>query len=313
MQPAPIEDLGFGITRIDADYLQPGLVCFYLLEADGQYALVETGTGHSIARLQALLDDRGVSPEQVRYVIPTHVHLDHAGGAGYMMELFGSAELLAHPRGARHLIDPARLIAGSKAVYGETLFQELYGDVRPVPAHRVVEVADGDTFEFGGRRLQLHHTPGHADHHFCVWDESSRGWFSGDVFGISYDWFRTQGGDYAMPTTTPTQFRPEALKASLELLGSRQPDTIYLTHFGALPYTRDIQQGLMDQIDDYVVLAGNCAGDTAAMEEALVDYSQRRVEDMNPGLDMAGMREHFRHDAHLNAQGLAVWLQRQQS
>ncbi|PLW70099.1 MBL fold metallo-hydrolase [Pseudohalioglobus lutimaris] len=312
MEPAATEDLGFGITRIDADYLQPGLVCFYLLESNGEYALVETGTQHSVPRLQALMQARGIAPGQVRYVIPTHVHLDHAGGAGVMMDIFPNAELLAHPRGARHLIDPARLVQGSREVYGDEVFQQLYGDIRPVAARRVIEVADGETVQFGGRRLLLRHTPGHADHHFCIWDEVSRGWFSGDVFGISYDWFRTPGGDYSMPATTPTQFRPEALKASLVLLGAMGPVTIYLTHFGALAYTREKQQMLMRQIDDYVALARDCAGDAAVMEEALMDYSQQRVEEMNAGVEMRHMRERFRHDAHLNAQGLAVWMQRQQ-
>lgn len=313
MEPAPVEELGFGITRIDADYLQPGLVCFYLLEADGDCAVVETGTQHSVARLESVLRARGIQREQVRYVIPTHVHLDHAGGAGEMMERFPNADLLAHPRGARHLIDPARLVAGSRVVYGDELFEQLYGDIKPVAAQRVIEVADGDTVEFGGRRLLLRHTPGHADHHFCIWDEASRGWFSGDVFGVCYDWFRMPGGDYAMPSTTPTQFRPEALKASLALLGEMAPDTIYLTHYGALSYSQQKQHGLVQQIDQYVAIARACEGDARVMEEALMDYSQQLVEEMNSGADLAAMRERFRHDAHLNAQGLAAWMQRQAS
>ena len=115
MAAAATEELGFGITRIDAGYLDPGVACFYLLESDDEYAVVETGTQYSVPVLEALLDDRGIASEQVRYVIPTHVHLDHAGGAGAMMQRFPNAQLLAHPRGARHLIDPAVLVRRPRA------------------------------------------------------------------------------------------------------------------------------------------------------------------------------------------------------
>jgi glyoxylase-like metal-dependent hydrolase (beta-lactamase superfamily II) len=307
------EDLGFGITRIDAGYLKPGVVCFYLLEADGACAIVETGTQYSVASLEELLVRRDIAPEQVRYVIPTHVHLDHAGGAGLMMSRFPNAMLLAHPRGARHLADPSRLVEASRMVYGEDAFAKLYGDILPVAAERIVEVDDGDCFEFGGRRLLLRHTPGHADHHFCVWDEASRGWFSGDVFGISYAWFRTPGGDFTMPATTPSQFRPDQLQTSIELLGAQNPDRIYLTHYGELSYSREKQQALLEQIGDYQQIARDKSGDVKAIEEAIMDYSLQRVEAINSGVDMTPLREHIRHDAHLNAQGLAVWQEREQA
>lgn len=310
MEQPPTEDLGFGITRIDAQYLKPGVVCFYLLEAEGECAVVETGTGHSVPILEALLQQKEISAEQVRYVIPTHVHLDHAGGAGLMMEKFPNAQLLAHPRGARHMIDPAKLISASRQVYGDALFERLYGDIPAVDALRVVEVGDGDTVEFGGRRLLLRHAPGHADHHFCIWDETSAGWFSGDVFGVSYSWFRTPGGDFAMPATTPSQFRPQALEASLALLAGTSPKRIYLTHFGELAYSETLRESLIEQIRDYVDIARQ---DSASLEETIMDYSLGRVQAMNPGQDMSAMRETFRHDAQLNAQGLAVWLQREQA
>ncbi len=313
MAAAATEELGFGITRIDAGYLDPGVACFYLLESDDEYAVVETGTQYSVPVLEALLDDRGIASEQVRYVIPTHVHLDHAGGAGAMMQRFPNAQLLAHPRGARHLIDPAVLVRSSRAIYGAEAFARLYGEIIPVEAERVLEVADGQRVEFGGRSLLLRHTPGHADHHFCVWDEASKGWFSGDVFGVSYHWLRTAGGDFSMLSTTPTQFRPEELKASLQLLAEAKPERIFLTHYGALDYTDDKQRRLVQQVDDYLRISRDCAGEVSAMEEAIMDYSVARVADMNPGVDMTGLRERFRHDAQLNAQGLSLWMQRQQA
>ncbi|MEP5566287.1 MAG: MBL fold metallo-hydrolase [Halioglobus sp.] len=305
------EDLGFGITRIDAGYVKPGIACFYLLESAGEYAVIETGTVHSVATLEQELQSRGIDNDQVRFVIPTHVHLDHAGGAGLMMQRFEKAQLLVHPRGARHLIDPSKLVNASRQVYGDRLFDQLYGEIVPVAAHRVSEVVDNESFQFGERTLLFRDTPGHADHHFCVWDELSRGWFSGDVFGVSYDWFRTPGGDFSMPATTPSQFRPEVLKASLAILADQNPQRIYLTHFGELAFSSQLHASLVEQIDDYLLLAREHQTTPESLEQAIVDYSLQRVKVLNPDQDMAYMSEHLCHDAQLNAQGLAVWLQKE--
>ena len=299
------------MTRIDAGYVKPGMVSFYLLQCADTYAVIETGTVHSVPTLLGLLETLDVQSDQVKYVIPTHVHLDHAGGAGLMMQQFTQAQLVVHPRGSRHLIDPAKLVAASRQVYGSELFDRLYGEIVPVPAERVIAADDGLCLDLAGRQLLLRHTPGHADHHLCVWDARSRGWFSGDVFGISYQWFRTNGGDYCMPATTPSQFRPQQLKASIELLAAESPERIFLTHFGELAYTDELKQSLLAQIDNYVKMAGQYGQQVDQLEEAIMDYSLQRVAAMNTAADTADMRELFRHDARLNAQGLAVWQQRQ--
>lgn len=311
MQRAQIEDLGFGISCLDAQYLREGLACFYLVERDGELAIIETGTVHSVPLLLEVLLEKGLSPEQVRYVIPTHVHLDHAGGAGLMMDRFPSAQLLVHPRGGRHLVDPERLVSASKLVYGEELFQQLYGEIVPAPADRVVEIEDGAEFSLGQGSLLLRYTPGHADHHFCIWDELSRGWFSGDIFGISYRWFRTPGGDYVMPATTPTQFRPVDYANSLELLASRQPERIFLTHYGELRFTPAVHTMLLEQIDAYLPLAHEHRGDASSLEPAILEYSLSVISELNPGIDMSYLREDITHDARLNAQGLAAWYERE--
>ena len=152
-------ELGYGITRIDAQYLKPGVVSFYLLQSGAECAVIETGTVHSVPTLERLLADKGIAPSQVRYIIPTHVHLDHAGGAGLMMQRFPQAKLLVHPRGARHLVDPGKLVAASRQVYGDELFAQLYGEIPPVPASRVVEMADGESVSLAGRELLFRHTP----------------------------------------------------------------------------------------------------------------------------------------------------------
>ena len=310
MDESPGMQLGFGITCIDANYICPGMACFYLMEQDGECAIIETGTSHSVANLEQVMAARGLAPEQVRYVIPTHVHLDHAGGAGAMMAAFPNAQLLIHPRGARHMADPGRLVASSQQVYGEERFRELYGEILPIAQDRIRTMEDGETINLGERQLEIRHTRGHADHHFCVWDEMSKGWFSGDMFGISYPWFRFPAGDFLIPTTTPTQFNPEANLASLELLDSYQPQRVYLTHYGELAYTRKLTDALLRQLASYRNLAPHHAGDKAGLERALSDYSLGLLQEFDTSAPEAGLRKLLAFDMDLNAQGLEVWLQR---
>ena len=302
--------LGCGITCIDASYIRTGLACFYLLEHAGECAIIETGTSRSLGNLQQVMASRGLAPEQVRYVIPTHVHLDHAGGAGAMMHVFPEAQLLIHPRGARHMADPQRLVASSEDVYGKARFRELYGKITPVDPLRIRVVQDGESIDLAGRPLQVRHTRGHAEHHFCVWDEYSRGWFSGDMFGISYPWFRLPGGDFILPATTPTQFDPQAYIASLEILRSYDPQRIYLTHSGELLYTNEKIGLLQRQITAYAEMAVDHADNLPSLKQALTNYSLAVMREFDSQQTDEALLELLAFDLDLNAQGLAVWQQR---
>lgn len=302
--------LGFGITCIDAAYVQEGMACLYLIEEGAECAVVETGTCHSVPALEKLLDERGISAEQVRYIIPTHVHLDHAGGAGAMMAAFPQAQLLIHPRGARHMVDPERLIAGATEVYGEELFRTLYGLIRAVDPARIRQMQDGETVSLAGRKLEFRHTRGHAEHHFCIWDEVSRGWFSGDMFGVSYPWCRLSGGDFVMPSTTPSQFDPEAYRASLELLNGYAPQRMYLTHYGELTYSLEKAHFLAQQIDAYCAFATTDVGDDPSLQQCLTDYSMNYLRQLGAQGDEAELRARLAFDMQLNAQGLHVWKKR---
>ena len=310
MQVPDSQDLGFGVTRIDAGYIRPGVACFYLLESAGDFAVIDTGTSLSFPCLKQLMSERGLSREQMRYVIPTHVHLDHAGGAGTMMAAFPEAELLIHPRGAPHVADPERLVASSKQVYGESEFQRLYGEITPVDSSRIRDMEDGSSVSLGGRKLEFRHTRGHANHHFCVWDEVSRGWFSGDMFGISYPWFRFPDGDYLLPAATPTQFDPQAYLKSLRLLAGYEPQRCYLTHYGELAFTTGKAHLLEQQVKEYAELASRCGPDKEALETALTDYSLGLMQEMHPILSEEALRQMLAFDMDLNAQGLAFWLEK---
>ena len=307
----PWLDLDFGVTCIDAGYIEPGIACFYLVGREGEYAVIETGTSHSLSSLEQCLAEKRIAEEQVRYVIPTHVHLDHAGGAGTIMARFPAARLLVHPRGARHLIDPTRLVASSIEVYGEQAFHRMYGDITPIAVERVREMGDGDKVMLGDSVLEFRHTRGHADHHFCVWDETSRGWFSGDMFGISYTFLRLASGNFVLPATTPTQFDPALFVESVELLERYHPQRMYLTHYGELPYDNSARQLLLDQVAAYRDLAPAYAGDHEAMRSAVLQHTLDALQPLTVDGDVDVYRDRLAMDAELNAQGLAIWLQKQ--
>jgi len=156
----------------------------------------------------------GLSPANVAYVFLTHVHLDHAGGAGAMMQAFPEARLVVHPRGARHMADPTKLFAAVQAVYGAEEAYHLYGDLLPVAADRILEAGDGFSFNLGNRTLVCLDTPGHARHHLCLLDTRSGCLFTGDIFGLSFRELDVGRRPSVIPTTTPTQFEPEAMHQS---------------------------------------------------------------------------------------------------
>ncbi|MBI3570067.1 MAG: MBL fold metallo-hydrolase [Gammaproteobacteria bacterium] len=308
-------DYEHGINVIDAHHHRPKLAAFYLIVEGNQAAFVDTGTSHSIPDAIEVLARKRLTPEQVAYVIPTHVHLDHAGGAGMMMRRFPKAKLIAHPRGARHLIDPAKLIAGVAEVYGAAAVARDYGEIVPVDAARVIEAPDGFTLDLNGRRLLFLDTPGHARHHFCVVDEQSRGIFTGDTFGLSYRELDTDNGEFVFPTTTPVQFDPEALHASINRLVELKPKLLYLTHFGRISGVERAARQMHDLIDAFANMARGLRS-TGTERHARLIQGQReilwprlRAHGCRLGADQLGLLLDM--DLELNAQGLGVWLDRE--
>ncbi len=305
-------DLPEQISCIDTLYQRPGLAACYLIDSAGEAAIIDTGTAHTAPLLMQLLAAKGIQPAQVRYIIPTHVHLDHAGGAGQLIQLLPEAELVIHPFGARHMIDPAKLIAGATSVYGEARFNALYGSLLPVPSERVVEAPDGLTLDLGKRKLHCLDTPGHARHHICIHDNQSNGFFSGDTFGLSYREFDTQNGPFVLPTSTPVQFDPDAWHTTLKRLADFQPARIYLTHFGMVEYTRKLAADLYQAIDDFVSIAelADAADRTAQIRQDLFDWSVKKLAGHGCRQSPAQIEALLGMDLDLNAQGLEIWLDR---
>jgi len=331
MKTNSMEYLGNGIYCIDARYIRYGVACCYLMVEGGEVAIIETGTAYTADGIGEALESLGFCADAVRYIIPTHVHLDHAGGAGVLMQRYPTAQLVIHPRGARHMIDPTQLIAGSKAVYGEKKFAQFYGKLIPVPEGRVLTVEDGEKLNLNGRVLEFRHTPGHAEHHFCIWDSLSQGWFSGDTFGISYQSMcgsdgcgSMDGGGgsgdessdrFIIPTTSPVQFDPDKLLASIDLMMGYKPDKFYLTHYSVLEQPNKQAELLRVQIEDYRQIAQSLSAEPEREKkifEAVKEMTLARITSFQPTLDVTMMAEVLNMDFELNAQGLNVWLCRQE-
>ncbi len=308
-------DYEHGITAIDSGFERAMLDAVHLVVEGGRAALIDTASNASLPRVLSALAAKGLSPEHVDWVLLTHVHLDHAGGAGLYLQHFPNARLTVHPRGARHMTDPTRLVAGTVAVYGADEARRMYGDIVPVAAERVVETPDGASVSLNGRRFEFLDTPGHARHHVCIVDERSGHVFAGDTFGLSYRELDVDGRPVVFPSTTPVQFDPPALHASIDRLLARRPDAVYVTHFGQV---RDVQrcgEDLHRLIDAHAALGLACERDGAGGEqrssrlrdgvrEIVLDEAQRR----RWPLERDELLALFDLDIRLNAAGLEAWL-----
>ena len=311
--PAWLHPLGGGVHAVDTGFERDRFDAAYLIVEGGRAAYIDTGTVPTLPRVLGALDALGLPRDAVDWVIPTHVHLDHAGAAGALMAVLPRARLVVHPRGARHMIDPQALYAAALAVYGQATMDRAYGRLLPIAADRVDCSDDGSVVELAGRPLRFADTPGHARHHHCIWDEATRGWFCGDTFGLSYREFDTEAGPWILPTSTPSQFDPEALKASVERLLKQQPACMYLTHFGKVGDVPRLGRDLLRLVDGIVEVAQSSrqASDRhQALRQglfALFDSDLRGHGCRLPQDEVARLLE---LDVELDAQGLAVWLDR---
>lgn len=304
-----------GITTIDAGYVRPGFASVHVLERSGRVAIIDTGTSFSVPLVMKALEELGLQANAVDLLFLTHVHLDHAGGAGQLLERLPGARVLVHPRGAAHLIDPTRLESATMAVYGEHAFRQLYGALAPIPEPRVHRTQDGERLRLGSSDLVVFHTPGHALHHQVLFDPSARAVFAGDTFGVAYPELATAAGAFIVPTTTPTQFDPEQLLASIRRIDELDVDSVYLTHFGRVTNVDSLASALREQVEHFVTVARTHAHDDArhdAIRSALRDYVVARAEAHGVTNAKARIAEVLGPDLELNTQGLVAWLSRVQ-
>jgi len=309
---AYVTDFGQGIYAIDSGFGRPFLDAVHVVVHAGHAALVDAAVNASVPRVLDALASLGIARACVDYLLLTHVHLDHAGGAGLLMRALPNARLTVHPRGARHMIDPEKLTIATHAVYGEAKARAMYGDILPVPRERVIETPDGTTLSLAGRELLFLDTPGHARHHVCIRDELGGHFFTGDTFGFVFRELDADGRRHAFPTLTPSQFDPAALHRSIDRIMSYAPPAVYVTHFGQATDTPRLAADLHRLIDAHVAVALAAKDAGAARKRLLMDGIARIVADEaeRQGWPLRGQAalEFFAADVELNAQGLEAWL-----
>ena len=296
-----------GVYTIDSGYLRPGFDAIHLIEDGGEVALVDTGTKDSVPRVLAALDQLGLERRQVSHVILTHIHLDHAGGAGLLMQELPEAICLVDPRGERHMLDPSKLEAGARAVYGDAVFDEHYGSLVPVPSERLRSVADGETLMLGRRRLAFHHTEGHAKHHISIQDAAHGAVFAGDSFGVSYPALDTDSGPFVFPTTTPVHFDPDAAHESVDRIAAMATEAVYLTHYSRRESVSMMAEQLHRDLDSFAAITDAMSGDEQAIADEMRRYLEARMDAHGVPGDIHLRETWVALDVKLNAQGLAHW------
>ena len=299
-----------GITAVDTEYVRPQMDASHIVTAGSRAAIVDTGPNTAVPLILAALGELGVERDAVEYLFLTHVHLDHAGGAGALMQALPRATAVLHPRGAPHMIDPGMLIAGTRAVYGEEAYARLYGEILPIARERIAIAQDGQRFDLGERTFECVHTPGHALHHQAIVDHGAVSIFTGDTFGLSYREFDTAQGPWIMPTTTPTQFDPAQLKASIVRLMQFRPRRLYLTHFSEVGQCARLANDMYEAIDDFVRMARGAGLDEARLRFELRDWAHAGLRDHGCTMSIDAIDSILNKDYELNAAGLAVWLKR---
>ncbi len=303
-----------GIFAIDAEYLYPGHAAVHLIRHNGRAAFVDTGTRYSVPYLLAALETLGIARSAVDYVFLTHIHLDHAGGAGTLVRQLPNARVILHPRGVPHMIDPGKVTAASIAVYGEDEFRSLYGEIEPIPVERITAAPDGYQCDLAGRHFELIHTPGHALHHYAIVDGAHSSIFAGDTFGISYRELDTDQGPFILPTTSPSQFDPDQLIASVNRVLGYAPQSVYLMHYSRVADVPRLGEMLKMQIGELVRMTRAHASSPDPFQSIRAEMLQlwfMLLQRQGSTLSQSEVAEHLKTDLDLNTQGLLIWLERE--
>ena len=308
-----VTDYGQGIYAIDSGFGRRRVNAVHLIVEDGRAALIDSANNRSVPLVMAALQSLGITAAQVDYVILSHIHLDHAGGASQLLARLPEAKLVVHPNGVRHMCDPQRLIESTKAIYGENAARQRYGEILPVARERILAAQHEQTLSLAGRELRLLDTPGHARHHIAIRDGRSGHIFAGDTFGLSYRELDRDGRCFAFPATTPEQFDPAALHRSIDLLAGLRPEAIYLTHFSQVRDIPRLARDLHRLIDAHAELALReraGAGRHDRLKAGVAEILRGEAASQGWAMDGEALLELMAMDIELNAQGLGCWLEK---
>jgi glyoxylase-like metal-dependent hydrolase (beta-lactamase superfamily II) len=295
------ELLGPGVRQVDT--LLGGwerVTAGYLIEGP-EPALVETGSQSSVGSLLEGLEDLGVAPTDLASIVVTHIHLDHAGGVGDVAQAFPNATVYVHEKGARHLVDPSRLVSSAAIVYGD-LLDSLYGRMEPTEGHRVKVLEDGEELRVGPNRvLTTIDSPGHAKHHLALHDSETGILFAGDAVGV-----RLPDAGILRPATPPPDFDLDLALGSLGRFAERRPSGIALAHFGLVPEPYSILEeakGTLRRWAEVAEAAWQADDDiAAALDAAFGDQLDDVPEEHREKLETL-------NGIHSNAAGFKRWLE----
>ncbi|MCB1180238.1 MAG: MBL fold metallo-hydrolase [Leptospiraceae bacterium] len=302
------------VITIDCNYVKEELASAFLMIEGEEALFVENNTSQAVPFLLKSLDNNNIKKENVKYLIITHVHLDHAGGTSALLKHLPNAIVLAHPKAAPHLINPERLVESAKKVYGAENFQKLYGEIEPVPKEKVRIMQDWEKIQFGSRFLKFIFTRGHANHHFVIHDSKTNGVFTGDSFGIGYPAIQKGKKPFIFPSTTPTDFDPVEARLSIEKILQTGAEKVYLTHFGEWHYMKEGADQLIDGLNEFEKLLTKVS-DINFPEEQIDSYCVDNVynyfmkEAASRDLQGEGL-EFLKFDAEINAMGISFAAKR---
>lgn len=305
-----------GIVPVECHYLQEGITTAFVIAEGNAAAIVDTSTARAAPYILDALAGLGLSGGNVEYIIVTHAHLDHCAGAPELAQLCPNATIICHPLAARHLIDPSRLVQGAKMLYGEKRFESIYGEIPPVDAGRIRNVADEEELRLGSRSLTFLHTRGHADHHLCVHDSRSGAVFTGDSFGLAYPMLQKGNRPFLYPATTPTDFDAAQARLSVRRITSLQPTRLYLAHYGIW---EDIEEGerqmlyALDRIERIYDQARHSCADGKAMRHYCANEFMRFLQEEISGrnLELSPQQwELLQFDIEMNSLGVAMAAER---
>ncbi|WP_205439687.1 MBL fold metallo-hydrolase [Peribacillus alkalitolerans] len=315
-----VKDLGNNIFLIDCHDLQrKERTGSYVLRDEQNITLIESSASPSVPYILDGLRELHISPEQVSYLIVTHIHLDHAGGAGLLLKECPNAKIIVHSNGARHLEDPTRLIAGARAVYKDD-FNRLFDPIIPIEHSRIIIKKDREAlFLSPTRTLTFYDTPGHANHHFSILDNVSNGIFTGDTAGVYYQELKQNDIDLYLPSTSPNQFNPEAMVQSLNLYKELGVNSIFFGHFGMTSYPEEVYKQIshwiplfLEATEEGVNLGGTFEDQSQAVYQLLMKKVQSHLEKMYVRIDHP-VYEILQLDLHVCAMGLVDYYHKKQS
>ena len=299
------------IFCFDANYFRKNFAAIHFVNQNNKILIVDTATNHSAKRFLKTLQNMSISPESVEWIVLTHVHLDHAGGAGLLMKMCPNAQLAVHPRGVRHMVNPEKLWASVISVYGEKEAENQYGQLIPVDENRVVAVGEGEVIRFQNRRLQIFDAPGHANHHIVIFDEESKSFFTGDAFGIAYPELTSEDGEFIFISSTPTQFEPVKFDATIKKILEQKPKSCFLTHFSKITNIEKNGYELLKQINEYVTITQQVRNNHENQQERirveLFELLYKKAKKVNLNISKHEFGNLLSLDLSLNAQGLEYW------